>query len=1122
MEKLRVYELAKKAGVDSKVVMKVLGQLKVDVKNHMSTLEPLTVQTLMDIFSGKIKVQEVGERGEGELTKEIEIRSEGSAGAALKVSPERPGTRMANDRLAVRVGGPANRPVPETLRQTTTNRDRLATRQGSMDARAVAGKSGVVQKSRSDQKGGQGAAAGGLAKKGMTTGPEERTGHGPGTRKETRDPRPVVKTGLWTPEMDQSRQIPPSRRGSTGTVRVISGSEPDLSRFETPRWETGQEARDWETEKPPADLRGEEHSFPVAPDKGWSAARARLAEVEEKGITAEKGDEREDAPQEAGINRGDGAGVRAGAKEETPDVTFSSEVEPSTVAKTWEGTEEDRAEGPSSIGRLNGPARVGKTNGLPRATVSPSSTFGPAWSDREEKRGLSREGTARAVGPDRNGAGEVRTGRDRLTVLRPEEQPRRPLEGPIPRKPGGNVGLPIRRTDTRRIPGVDRPVSGPVRGPVTPPRPGEKAGPAGEKGTEKVAQGKKGAKRVPERERSKQWLTQDEERLLAKVRPGGRGKAKPRLGARVDERPATPRVIALEGPVSVKDLAEKMAVKGTDLLKKLISMGVMATINQEIDLETAAVVAEAYGVEIEEKAAVIEEPEEEVIVDDPADLVPRAPVVTVMGHVDHGKTSLLDAIRKTNVTAQEAGGITQHIGASTVEAGDRKVVFLDTPGHEAFTAMRARGAKATDIAVLVVAADDGVMPQTVEAINHARAAGVPIVVAINKIDKPNAQPERVKQQLTEYGLVGEEWGGTNIMVPVSARDKTGIDHLLEMLLLVADMEELKANPKRAARGIVIEAQLDKGRGPVGTVLIQNGTLSVGDVFVSGRTYGKVRAMTDDRGRRIKKAGPATPVEILGFTDVPSASDIFIVVEDERKAKEISARRQTKRREEELRVASRLTLDDLYRRMKEGELKELNLIIKGDVQGTVEAVRQSLEKLGNEETKVRVIHAGVGAITETDVMLASASGAIIIGFDVRPEPKAREAAETEKVDVRSYRVIYDAIDDVKAALKGMLSPKFKETTLGRAEVRATFKVPKVGTVAGSYVQEGKILRNAQVRLIRDGVVVHEGKIESLKHFKDDVREVTAGKECGIGLERFQDVKEGDIIEAFIMEQIKEEA
>ena len=578
------------------------------------------------------------------------------------------------------------------------------------------------------------------------------------------------------------------------------------------------------------------------------------------------------------------------------------------------------------------------------------------------------------------------------------------------------------------------------------------------------------------------------------------------------------KIISIPAFITVKELSEKMKINPSDIIKKLISKGIMVTINQQIDYENASQIAEEYGFLLEKK----EENEDNLEImdkeDDEKDLLPRPPVITVMGHVDHGKTSLLDAIRKTNVTQREAGGITQHIGASVVEINGKKVVFLDTPGHEAFTAMRARGASVTDIAVLVVAADDGVMPQTIEAINHAKAANVPIIVAINKIDKPNANPDRVKQELVEYGLVPEDWGGNTICVNVSAQKNIGLDDLLEMILLEAEMLELKANPNRPARGTIIEAQLDKNRGPVATVLVQKGTLKTGDVIIAGTAYGKVRAMFDDKGRKVKKASPSIPVEVLGLSDVPKAGDILVVLDDEKKARSIAEKRKEKFREEEMMQKQKISLDELFNQIKEGNVKELNIILKADVHGSVEALKSSIEQLSNDDVRLRVIHGAVGAITETDVMFASASNAIIIGFNVRPDSKAKSLAEKEKVDIRLYRIIYDAIDDLKAAMKGMLEPEYREKELGKAEVRAVFRVPNVGNVAGCYVVEGKISRNANIRLVRDGIVIFEGKISSLKRFKDDVKEVQSGFECGIGIERFNDIKEGDVLEAYQMEEI----
>lgn len=574
--------------------------------------------------------------------------------------------------------------------------------------------------------------------------------------------------------------------------------------------------------------------------------------------------------------------------------------------------------------------------------------------------------------------------------------------------------------------------------------------------------------------------------------------------------------------VSIKVLAERIGKPAADIIKQLMLLGMMTTINSEIDYDTAALVAAEYGVTLEQK---IEQTAEDVLVagadeteEDDDNLITRPPVVTVMGHVDHGKTSLLDYIRSAKVQEGEAGGITQHIGAYRIDVNDRQITFLDTPGHEAFTAMRARGAQATDIAILVVAADDGVMPQTVEAINHATAAGVPIIVAINKMDLASANPDRVKQELTEHGLVTEEWGGDAIMVPVSAATGEGIDTLLEMILLVADVQELKANPDRMARGTIIEARLDKGRGPVATVLVQNGTLRVQDTIIAGMASGRVRAMYDDKGDTIEEAGPSTPVEVIGFSEVPAAGDIMYAVEQNSLSRQVIEERKDKQKAEKLKNLSKVSLDDLFTKIAEGQLKDLNIVVKADVQGSVEALSASLEKITNDEVRVRIVHGGVGAISESDVLLASASNAIIIGFNVRPDAAVSAAAERENVDIRLYRVIYQAIEDVEKAMTGMLAPEFVEKVTGHAEVRQTFKASAVGTIAGCYVQDGQITRNTTVRLLRDGVVVHEGKLSSLKRFKDDVREVNAGYECGISLENYNDIKEGDIIESYEMVEV----
>ena len=604
-------------------------------------------------------------------------------------------------------------------------------------------------------------------------------------------------------------------------------------------------------------------------------------------------------------------------------------------------------------------------------------------------------------------------------------------------------------------------------------------------------------------------------------RRGKRETEAERLNRIARERAAKHITIEVPDEITVGEFALRLKVSAPEVIKKLMSLGVFAAINDTIDFDTAVLVADEFHAKVEKEVVVtIEERIIDDSEDDEANLVPRAPVVVVMGHVDHGKTSILDVIRHSHVTEGEAGGITQHIGAYRVQVDGRDITFLDTPGHAAFTTMRARGAQVTDIAVLVVAADDGIMPQTVEAINHAKAAGVSIIVAINKMDKEGANPERVKEQLTEYELVPEEWGGDTPCIPVSAHTKQGIDDLLEMILLTADMMELKANPDRAAKGTVIEARLDKGMGPVATVLVQNGTLRAGDTIVAGTTVGRVRSMMDDRGRRVKEAGPSVPVEITGLNDVPVGGDIFNAVSDERLARELVEQRLTEQKEAQFNSQTKVTLDNLFEQMKEGDMKELKIIVKADVQGSVEAVRQSLEKLSNDEVRVHIIHGAVGAISESDVMLANASNAIIVGFNVRPDPVAEENAKRDGVDMRLYRIIYDCIEEIESAMKGMLAPKYREVALGRAECRETYKISNVGMVIGGHVISGKITRNAQVRVVRDGIIVADDKIASLRRFKDDVKEVADGYDCGITLEKFSDIKQGDILEAYEMEEYRE--
>ena len=619
---------------------------------------------------------------------------------------------------------------------------------------------------------------------------------------------------------------------------------------------------------------------------------------------------------------------------------------------------------------------------------------------------------------------------------------------------------------------------------------------------------------------AKQKINQRSQRR-GKPRSAKRETEAERLNRIAAERKAKHITITVPDEITVGEFALRLKVTSAEVIKKLMMNGVFATINDTIDFDTAVLIADEFHAKVEKEVVVtIEERIIDDSEDDDANLVPRAPVVVVMGHVDHGKTSILDVIRHANVTAGEAGGITQHIGAYRVRVGDREITFLDTPGHAAFTTMRARGAQVTDIAVLVVAADDGIMPQTVEAINHAKAAGVSIIVAINKMDKPAANPDLVKQQLTEYELVPEEWGGDVPCIPVSAHTKMGIEDLLEMIILTADMMELKANPDRAAKGTVIEARLDKGRGPVATVLVQNGTLHVGDIVVAGTTVGRIRAMMNERGERVTSAGPSVPVEVTGLNEVPVGGDTFNAVSDERLARELVEQRLNEKKEEMFNSQTKVTLDNLFEQMKVGEMKELKIIVKADVQGSVEAVRQSLEKLSNDEVRVHVIHGAVGAINESDVMLANASNAIIVGFNVRPDSVAEENAKRDGVDMRLYRIIYDCIEEIESAMKGMLAPKYREVFLGRAECREVYKITNVGMVIGGHVTSGKIVRGAQVRLVRDGIIVADDKIASLRRFKDDVKEVADGYDCGITLERFSDIKLGDVLEAYEMEEYRE--
>jgi translation initiation factor IF-2 len=757
----------------------------------------------------------------------------------------------------------------------------------------------------------------------------------------------------------------------------------------------------------------------------------------------------------------------------------------------------------------------------PQATQQPQAKPGTA----AERAAVSGAAGGQAKGADR---GQRPQGQQGGADRSPRPQGQAGDRGPRPQGQGGDrgqrpqgqaadrSGRPQGRGDQRG----GRPQGGQGRHkmviPAPPPQVTAQQGGRGGRGDSRG--GRDGGRKGKDLEYNKRF--NDEDRFPENFKAKGKGK-KAKNNQPVREKiDNTPKKIIVRGEMTVGELAKLLHKDVSEVIKKLLMMGVLATINQVLDLDTIQLTASEFGVETEVKIPVEETAFETIEEnDDPASLKPRPPVVTIMGHVDHGKTTLLDAIRETKVASGEAGGITQHIGAYQVEVQGKKITFLDTPGHEAFTTMRARGAQVTDITVLVVAADDGVMPQTVEAINHAKAANVPILVAINKIDLPEANPDRVKQELMNYGLVPEEWGGDTIFVNVSAKQRINLDGLLEMILLVAEVNDYKANPDKRARGTVLEAELDKGKGPVARVLVQNGTLRVGDALVLGDVFGRVRAMTNDRGRRLKEAGPSTPVEITGLSGVPQAGDPFMVFEDERKAREIAEKRAIRTRQAAMQQQQRVTLDDLFSRIKQGEIKELNVILKADVQGSVEALRNALEKIEIEGVRVKIIHSGVGAITESDITLAVASSAIVVGFNVRPEPIAAQMAEQEKVDVRLHRIIYNVIEEIEQAMKGMLEPVLKEKVIGHAEVRETFKVSKVGTIAGCYVTDGKVVRNADARLIRNGIVIYEGKIESLRRFKDDVREVSEGYECGLTLEKYNDIQVGDMIEISVMETVE---
>ncbi|QBS37845.1 translation initiation factor IF-2 [Thermaerobacter sp. FW80] len=1045
---IRIYELARKLGVQSKEILRILhDELNIDIQNHMSTINDQVARRITQILRGDSGP--AGQSGGSGPTGGAASRSAGGAGGR---DGARGGADVAGARTAPSGGG--------------------------------------REPGRAGASGGPGAAATGRPAAGGSAAAGARAGQGP-------------KAGAAGAESPRAAAPTNGAPGRSAAADRPGGSAA------RPAMGAGDGAR-----------RG--------PAGGPATAANGAGTGKQAGRTGEAGAAPRPAPGAAGARPG---GAPAPQGPQAPGAA---------------GGARPGAPAPGAPGR-SAPAGAGARGG--QGAPAPAGRGGPAAAGgggagasgtprREERRGdraaprPGRPGDGRPAGggrPDSRGAGQPQ-GQGR-PAGQGQGRPGgaggpRPAGGAGARPGAGRAGAGPRPGAGR--PGGPRPGGGRPGGGFAPPRPAGRPGMAGRPGAGRPGGGpaRRGGKRKEKEyvRDERDFLDEDDEGKLF----GGRKEERRRRRA---QEQATHEIrhgsrvggeVTLTGAVTVGAFAELLGVTPAQVIQTLIGMGVMAAINQEIDASVAAKVAEKFGftVKIQEpEPELVKKPEPAAEEDDASQLQPRWPVVTVLGHVDHGKTSLLDRIRQTRVTDQEAGGITQHIGASVVEVGDKKIVFLDTPGHEAFTALRARGAQVTDIAVLVVAADDGVMPQTVEAINHARAAGVPIVVAITKVDKPEANPERVRQQLTEFNLVPEEWGGDTVMVEVSAHTGQGIQELLEMILLVAELQELKANPNRPARGTVIEAKLERGRGPVATVLVQNGTLRVGDAFVCGTTYGRVRALFDDRGRPLQEAGPSTPVEVLGASEVPEAGDRLEVVADEREAREIAERRQEERRQEELRVARGLTLEQ-FAQQAAGEAgeRELRLVVKADVQGSLDALVPALERLSTDEAYVRVLHTGLGAISESDVMLAAASRAIVIGFNVRPDANARRAADRENVEIRTYRVIYELLDDVKKALQGLLKPEVREVVVGQAEVRATFKVPGVGTVAGCYVTDGKIARNARVRVIRDGTVIYEGRIASLKRFKDDVREVAQGYECGVGIERFNDIKEGDVLEVFQEQEV----
>ena len=1098
MAKRRIHELAKDLNIASKDLIAKFQEIGIDIKNHMSSVDEDSVRRLSGV--GKPAVEPKKEpppRREPERDK-VPIRGEDAPARAKP--PERPVTE------ARRPERPPEREAAPVAGAPGAGRDEKAQQTGEQAAKPPEAR-------KPDQPGTPGQDAV------YDRGHRRREGH---RRNRNRSQGQAPYQGQYQRDNTQRDQYPRNQyqgqgydnragqAGQAGQVRQGEQGRPDRPAPIRDGRETG--------------LRRE-----VGQEQGAAPHRRDQAEPYQgqQGQTGEA--RREPFPRR---EQRDPAGLPV--RQPQAPVRDGTAMRPAQPIPRTDrpGTDQAGAQRrpPSDGQREYPPARDPRRQ--PQAAGQTSER--PATDQQRPFRRGDRDGSFQPRPydpnrpPSREGYSQNRQGYSQGQGARgPSGDPRRQGQGPYrdmpprtdrqgqgPGRPAGPGGRPdFQRKDDAGRPAFPRRDAKPAFGKKDdkkPEQPSKDDRKQLYQKNEQMRQEKSREKKDGDKKESKQFL--DKKGKL-------RG-AKTRVPILVKKPEPDVELIRIPPLLTVKELAEQLKRSGADVVKTLIKMGVMATVNQEIDFETASRIAESYNVLVEEAVEV--DLFEEAFMHDVEDAslkVERPPVVVVMGHVDHGKTSLLDAIRNTKVQAGEAGGITQHIGAYTVTINGRPITFLDTPGHEAFTAMRMRGAQVTDIAILVVAANDGVMPQTVEAINHAKAAGIDIMVAINKVDLPDANPDKVKQELTEFGLLVEEWGGETIAVPVSAKKREGIEHLLEMIIIMADMKELRANPEKPARGTIIEAQLDKGRGPVATVLIQDGTLNVGDTVVAGACFGHIRAMMDDKGKKVKKAGPSIPVEILGMADVPSSGDLFFVAKDDKQARMLSNSVIAKSRVDMIKTTpQKVSLDDLFQQIQAGSVKDLNLIIKADVHGSVEALRTSLEKLSNAEVRVRIIHGGVGAINESDVMLASASNAVIIGFNIRPEANAKSVADAEKVDIRLYRVIYNAIDDITAAMKGMLDPVFRENVIGHAEIRQLFKASGVGTIGGSYVTDGKIVRNAQVRIVRDGVVVHEGSLETLRRFKDDVREVGMGYECGLLFAKFNDIKENDMVEAFVMEEI----